>query len=447
MAQKTRDELKVLFKKGAKPTEYDFRDFIDSTLNQKDDGIKKSQGADTPLKITAQGTEENLLDFYGGNTHTWRINQKPNGETPGLNFSTLGSSRLFIEQSSGNVGISTDQPQAQLHIKQTGNTDALRIDDELTDTTPLVIKNDGDVGIGTTDPEEKLEVAGFLTVGNKGDNSVIKFKATNNKTAEIGVQNNDDQGFYVNTRGEYRLSVNQNGNIGIGTTEAKAKLHIENGKDVTLKDKESGYLILGSVNEKNIAIDNNEIMARNNSMPETLHIQAEGGDLVIYDQQSQGKITISPYHVMFGNMISITPVTGQINASIVHALLVNRSSDDRVKTNPKKLNKKQALEILDQLNFVDYEWIPEYCSGKKGRGIYAQEVRSLLPEAVSVSPEKILDNGEVVKDFLSVDYNWIFVTGMAAIQELKQQNEQLWEEIKHLKKVINSFPKMSRTEI
>ncbi|MBD2681496.1 MULTISPECIES: hypothetical protein [Nostoc] len=161
MTQKSRSELQGLFKTGTKPSQQDFADFIESTLNIKDDGIEKPSGADTPLKITAQGTDEKLMDFYAGETKTWSFNQK-SGDKQGLNISNSGGSRLFIANSNGNVGLSIDQPTAKLHIQQTANEDALRIDDELNDTTAFLINKDGNVGIGTITPGAKLEINGNL---------------------------------------------------------------------------------------------------------------------------------------------------------------------------------------------------------------------------------------------------------------------------------------------
>ncbi len=162
MAQKTRKQLQNLFKQGAKPSGDDFSNFVESTFNIKDDGLEKPVGADAPLKIISYGAEENLLDFYTGNSHSWRLNQKPSAaETAGLNFeNAAGSSKLFIASSSGNVGVSTTSPKAKLHILQSGNADALRIDDTENDTTPFLIDKDGNVGIRTTSPGATLDVNG-----------------------------------------------------------------------------------------------------------------------------------------------------------------------------------------------------------------------------------------------------------------------------------------------
>lgn len=159
---KNREELYELFKTGAKPSGADFQDLIDAAINSSDDGIEKPLGDDTPLKISARGSAENLLDFYAGETLTWRINQKPTPDLPGLNFETAtgNSSKLFIDSATGKVGLSTTTPTAKLHIQNNSSGDALRIEDKNKDTTPLVVDAEGNVGIGKPNPDTKLDVDG-----------------------------------------------------------------------------------------------------------------------------------------------------------------------------------------------------------------------------------------------------------------------------------------------
>jgi hypothetical protein len=77
--------------------------------------------------------------------------------------------------------------------------------------------------------------------------------------------------------------VKVSGKVGIGTTDPKVKLQIEGGKDAELGS--GGFIVIGSEAGCNVAIDNNEIMARNNGEKSPLFLQAEGGDLHIHSNQ------------------------------------------------------------------------------------------------------------------------------------------------------------------
>jgi len=59
---KDRSALRSYFITNSIPTQENFQDFIDSVLNQAEDGIQKIQGG--PVAVQAQGAGEDLLFFY-----------------------------------------------------------------------------------------------------------------------------------------------------------------------------------------------------------------------------------------------------------------------------------------------------------------------------------------------------------------------------------------------
>ena len=232
--KKNRTQLQSLFKTGAKPSEEDFRDFIDSVLNVNDDGLEKPPGVDTPLKIVAHGEAENLLDFYAEDLNTWRLNQKPTGANPGLNVETGGISKLFIESSTGNLGLSTVEPKAKLHLQQSGSQDALRIDDEASDTTPFVINTEGNVGIGTALPESKLQVElGELKVRSSHDQAIanIGMFCAKNQSQGIGIGYNQIAAIGNNKNQDIRLVPK-----GTGTLSVASALQFDKDKEIFFAD-------------------------------------------------------------------------------------------------------------------------------------------------------------------------------------------------------------------
>lgn len=128
----------------------------------------------------------------------------------------------------GDVGIGTTNPTAKTHIVQTAAAYAFRVDDMAGDTTPFVIDEDGRVGVGTTDIYDAVDVYGRVRVRKVGPTFAGFILANSTGALKGGFVMNgnvgpsiyaDGQGYVVNVR-------NDNGNVGIGTASPTSPLHV-----------------------------------------------------------------------------------------------------------------------------------------------------------------------------------------------------------------------------
>lgn len=90
-------------------------------------------------------------------------------------------------------------------------------------------------------------------------------------------------GYFVGERNYF------SGNVGIGLVAPSTKLHVVGGTDASAAG--GGYITIGSESGANVAIDNNEIMARNNGNAAPLFLNNDGGN-VIFVANGSGNVGI-----------------------------------------------------------------------------------------------------------------------------------------------------------
>lgn len=118
---------------------------------------------------------------------------------------------------------------------------------------------------GTTVPSG-FSVADTLdTIGSRGGLQTQFITSTNLKSTYIGV-NGQNLAYKLYVNGESCFD---------GKVTVNAKVHITNTEDVNVGA--NGAFIIGNTAGENLAIDSNEIMARNNGAVSTLYLNTEGG--------------------------------------------------------------------------------------------------------------------------------------------------------------------------
>lgn len=168
-----------------------------------------------------------------------------------------GSSEFMRINSSGSVGIGTASPSADALLHLAKNTSNLNlylqntsangktwaINSDLngsfnihdTILNRITITSDGNVGIGTTSPSNKLEVAGSIAAINNGNTTILARSTNTFPLVQLikdgGATWNLEGGREGNSFGIYesgastRFVITTGGNVGIGTTTPSAKLH------------------------------------------------------------------------------------------------------------------------------------------------------------------------------------------------------------------------------
>ena len=255
-------------------------------------------------------TPGNLLDVYGSDGATFTTKARLSG-TPIVG----GGSALFFK-TSGNTALDrygvklgairsdADNGAAEfvIQLEKSGLAsmeEVFRIDD------------DGNVGIGTSSPKQKLDVNGFLAVGNTTDGVMIWRNGVIGDIAGINTELNSYNDLRIRASLTDQLYLKTDGNVGIGTSSPDYLLEVV--KDVggawagsfTGSDTEETSVFLGR-DEYGIAVDSTE----NSGSRYLMKLMAGAGS-------GSGKGTVPVFYATMDQKVGIGTSTPQNTLNVV----------------------------------------------------------------------------------------------------------------------------------
>ena len=195
--------------------------------------------ATTPNPIFHVNTNKNV--GIGTSSPTAKLDVSGNIKVTGTNI-TIGGTYANSTSSTfhGNTTYTNFTAQRHMYIKaygHTANDGIITFSPGGGSTEKMRIDKDGNVGIGTTSPSGKLDV--YKNFNDVGDgNYAARIYGTDSGVGETGIRisqkgggsltNDLTKALDVYSNGSSKMVVTGAGNVGIGTTDPSAKLHIAN---------------------------------------------------------------------------------------------------------------------------------------------------------------------------------------------------------------------------
>jgi Chaperone of endosialidase len=316
-------------------------------------------------------------------------NNTAGAETVDLTFLTsqtglAGLSEKFRIKGNGNVGIGTSTPTNKLSLNGNANFT-------------------GNVGIGTTTPTTaKLVISGApgtegIDLSSTDQYANMRVIRNNlfglDKDMFIGYQSGLNSTLHLYSNNNETVTV-KNGNLGIGTNAPVTKLDLNGGDNWDLTNSE-GDMRIGNANYR-IKMG----VALNGGGAGAGRIRAVGGINTLY---------------LGSGTTDVLTLFSNGNATLVGVL--TQSSDARLKKNIVPLT--LSLNKLTQLNGYTYNWISKDKDPNQQIGLIAQEVQKLYPQLVS---EVKGENGETT---LAVNYTGLIPVMIESIKEQQKQIDEL----------------------
>jgi hypothetical protein len=303
----------------------------------------------------------------------------------------------------------------------------------------LLINNVGNVGIGTSTPQYRLDVnngtlgsnsfqASFgsnISAGNwtgihfgysEAANTLYRKSALvferqdSSARGKVHILNNGTNGSASATLADARLTITFDGNVGVGTTNPINKFEVAGtaGQLFSVSDSFTGTIF--SVNDVS-GIPSIEVLDTG-----LVKMAQYSGQVAI----STSTAAVGSALTVFGTISTLGP-TGEIRAS--NEITAYFSSDARLKENVTIIS--NPIEMVKQIRGVYFDWTDEHIARRGGEdgyfvrkhdvGVIAQEVEQVLPEVVGTRED----------GFKAVKYDKIVALLVEAVKEQQQQIDEL----------------------
>jgi len=272
-----------------------------------------------------------------------------------LHLQTADDTRIFVDDTTGNVGIGTESPESRLHVENeltvSGATAAAFVESQMDDDGPVfALKNTASSG----------QVHGTFQFENL-DGAVGKISYDGPSNAMI---------FSAGLNAPERMRLTGTGRLGIRTMSPTSTLQVD-----------------GPISES------------------ALNVRVNNITRLLVD--STGRVGVGP----------VTPTENlHVGGNICATGTIGACSDARYKDKVAALD--DALGTIEQLQPVRFDWkreaFPDHqFSDQRQTGLIAQEVRAVMPEIVS----------EGSTGYLSVDYGRLTPTLVQAVRELRAEKD------------------------
>ncbi|XP_022249747.1 myelin regulatory factor-like isoform X2 [Limulus polyphemus] len=130
---------------------------------------------------------------------------------------------------------------------------------------------------------------------------------------------------------------------------------------------------------------------------------------------------------------------------------IMQPSDARVKTNTTELDSREQLKNVSNMRVIRFRYRPEFAQqaglsddAVSDTGVIAQEISSILPDAVKEAGDISLPNGQTIENFLVVNKERIFMENVGAVKELCKVTDNLETRIDELERINRKLKNIKR---